>query len=107
MEGRQAAVYIVASGRGGTLYIGVTSDLVWRVGEHRAGEGGGFAARYGCRVLVWFALFGGMAEAILREKQVKGWVRARKVELIVTENPFWEDLYPGLLGVGWDGVERK
>ncbi len=96
-EGRQAAAYIVASGRGRTLYVGVTSDLVRRVGEHRVGAGGGFAARYGCRVLVWFELYGGMDEAILREKQVKGWLRARKITLIVAGNPFWEDLYPGLV----------
>ena len=71
--------------------------MVRRVGEHREGEGGGFAARYGCRVLVWFELFGGMEEAILREKQVKGWLRARKIGLIVAGNPFWEDLYLGLV----------
>ncbi len=98
MRERRPAVYIVASGRGGTLYTGVTADLVRRVGEHRVGEGGGFAARYGCRVLVWFELFGEMEGAILREKQIKAWGRAKKIGLIVVDNPLWEDLYPGLLG---------
>jgi putative endonuclease len=95
---RQPAVYIVASGRGGTLYVGVTSDLVRRVGEHRVGDGGGFAARYGCRVLVWFEMFGEMEGAILREKQIKGWGREKKIALILAGNPLWEDLYQGLLG---------
>ena len=69
---------MMASGRNGVLYVGVTGDLVRREGEHREGRGGGFAARYGCRVLVWFELFGGMEGAILREKQIKGWLRARR-----------------------------
>ena len=98
MGRRQAAAYIVASGRGGTLYVGVTSDLVRRAGEHRIGAGAGFATRYGCRMLVWFELFETMEAAILREKQVKGWLRARKIALIVVGNPLWEDLYPTVLG---------
>ena len=72
--------------------------MVRRVGEHRVGEGGGFAARYGCRVLVWFELFGSMEGAILREKEIKAWGRGKKIALIVAGNSLWEDLYPGVLG---------
>jgi putative endonuclease len=97
---RWPAVYMVASGRGGTLYVGVTSDLVRRVGEHRAGAGAGFAARYGCRMLVWFEPHAGMEAAIRREKQIKGWLRARKIALILEGNPLWEDLWPRILGEG-------
>ena len=100
MKERQPTVYIVASGRGGTLYVGVTSDLVKRVGQHRAGTGGGFAARYGCRMLVWVEQHARMDDAIAREKQIKGWLRARKVALIVGGNPLWEDLWAGIVGEG-------
>ncbi len=99
---RQPAVYIAASGRGGTLYVGVTSDLVRRVGEHRVGGGGGFAARYGCRMLVWFEQHARMEDAIRREKQIKGWLRARKIALILEANPLWEDLWPRVAGLGDD-----
>jgi putative endonuclease len=95
---KQPAVYMAVSGFNGTIYTGVTSDLVARVGEHRVGTGGGFAARYGCRVLVWFELHAGTAAAISREKQIKSRSRARKVELIMLGNPQWADLYPGLVG---------
>ena len=94
---KQPAVYMVASGFNGTIYTGVTSDLVARVGAHQAGVSGGFAGRHGCRVLVWFEAYAGMEAAILREKQIKAGSRARKVELIMRENPGWADLYPGMV----------
>jgi predicted GIY-YIG superfamily endonuclease len=95
---RQPAIYIMASGRNGTLYVGVTSDLVRRAGQHReAGAQGapthGFAARYGCSRLVYFELLEGMTEAIAREKQIKAGSRARKITLIERNNPTWKDLY--------------
>jgi putative endonuclease len=98
-EGRvwQPAVYMMASRRNGTLYVGVTSDLVRRAGEHRAGTVPGFASRYGCVVLVWFELAGSMEGAILREKQIKAGSRARKLALIEAMNPGWRDLYGGLV----------
>ncbi len=95
--GRRPAVYVLASQRNGTLYVGVTSDIVRRVGAHREGSSGGFAARYGCRLLVHFELFEGMLEAIAREKQIKSWSRARKLALIEAGNPGWGDLYPSVL----------
>ena len=89
---------MMASGRNGTVYVGVTSDLVRRVGEHRTGEGAGFAARYSCRLLVWFEMADTMEGAIGREKQIKAGSRAVKVALIEAGNPGWRDLYPGLVG---------
>ena len=90
---RQPAVYMMASRRNGTVYVGVTSDLVRRVGEHRTGAVPGFTARYGCVVLVWFEMAGSMEGAILREKQIKAGSRARKLALIEAGNPAWRDLY--------------
>jgi putative endonuclease len=89
---RDGAVYIVASGFHGTIYTGVTSNLVQRVYQHREGTFGGFTARYGCRRLVWFATGGSMEGAIAREKQIKNWPRAWKVALIEESNPTWRDL---------------
>jgi len=77
---------MMASGRNGTIYVGVTSDLIRRAGEHRTGSVPGFTSRYGCVVLVWFALAGLMEAAILREKQIKGGGRARKLALIEAGN---------------------
>ncbi len=93
---KRPTVYIMASGRNGTLYVGVTSDLVRRAWQHREGEGGsagGFTARYGCIRLVYFELLDGMTEAITREKQIKAGSRARKIALIEKNNPMWRDLY--------------
>jgi putative endonuclease len=89
---KQPAVYILASDRNGTLYIGVTSDLVARTHQHRAGEIDGFTRRYGVSRLVWFEVHETMESAILREKQLKNWRRAWKVELIEKANPLWRDL---------------
>ena len=96
---KQPAVYMMASGRNGTVYVGVTADLVRRVGQHREGAGVGFTAQYGCRVLVWFEAHASMEAAILWEKQIKAGSRARKVGLIVAGNPLWGDLCLGWLGV--------
>jgi putative endonuclease len=87
-------VYIVASRLGGTLYIGVTNDLVRRVYEHRAGLAEGFTKKYGIHRLVYFESHGDVEEAIRREKQLKKWNRAWKISLIEENNPNWDDLYP-------------
>jgi putative endonuclease len=87
-----ACVYILASGRNGTLYIGVTSDLPRRLHEHQHGLTDGFASGYGVTVLVYAEAFERIDEAIIREKQLKGWKRAWKIELIEKSNPDWSDL---------------
>lgn len=85
-------VYIMASASG-TLYVGVTRDLPRRVYEHKHALAGGFTARYRVNRLVWFeAITEGPTAAILREKQIKGWKRERKVELVEATNPGWRDL---------------
>lgn len=93
---KQPAVYIVASRRNGTIYTGVTSNLTRRAYEHREGLVPGFTARYGCKLLVWYELQADMAAAIVREKQIKGGSRRRKLALIEALNPDWHDLYPDL-----------
>jgi putative endonuclease len=90
---KQPAVYILASKRNGTLYIGVTSDLVKRVWEHRNNMVEGFTKRYGVHQLVWYEMHEGMESAIGREKQLKEWKRKWKLELIESTNPSWQDLY--------------
>ena len=89
----QPAVYIVASERNGTVYIGVTSNLVQRIWQHREGAIEGFTKKYGCKLLVWFEIHATMENAILREKQLKGGSRKRKMALIEADNPQWRDLY--------------
>ena len=91
------AVYIVASRRNGTLYTGVTSDLVARVGLHREGQVEGFTRKYGCKTLVWYEQHNYMHEAIKREKQIKRWLRPWKLELIERDNPTWRDLFLDLI----------
>ena len=91
-------VYIMASRRNGTLYIGATSDLVARAYAHREGLIAGFTKRYGCKRLVWFEQHDDLQSARHRELQMKEWRRAWKIELIVRMNPDWDDLYAGLLG---------
>ena len=90
---KQPAVYIMASQRNGTLYTGVTSDLIKRVWQHREGGADGFTKRYGCKTLVWYELSESMENAILREKQVKAGSRAKKLALIEATNPAWRDLW--------------
>lgn len=94
--GRTYWVYILASQRNGTLYVGVTNDLARRAFEHRAGEGGIFTRRYGVKHLVWAEEHGEINEAIAREKQIKRWERAWKLRLIEESNPEWNDLYETL-----------
>ncbi|WP_449410698.1 GIY-YIG nuclease family protein [Methylobacterium komagatae] len=89
-------VYIMASRRNGTLYVGVTSDLARRAYEHREGLLPGFTRQYGCKLLVWYEAYDRMTEAIDREKQMKAGSRKRKLALIEAMNPDWNDLYPGL-----------
>ena len=89
---RQPGVYILASVRNGTLYIGVTSNLMGRIVKHRDGLTGGFTKRYGVKRLVWFQMADTMEAAITREKQLKVWRRAWKIALIEAENPAWRDL---------------
>ena len=91
---KQPAVYIMASRKNGTLYTGVTSALVQRAWQHRENMSKGFTARYGCHRLVWFEAHETMESAILREKQIKGGSRAKKIALIEAFNPEWRDLYP-------------
>ncbi|MBC2651846.1 GIY-YIG nuclease family protein [Novosphingobium flavum] len=93
---RQPCVYIRASQPRGTLYIGVTSNLLKRLWQHRNGDTPGFTARHRVHHLVRFELFGDMERAILREKQLKRWHRQWKIGLIESDNPDWHDLVPGL-----------
>ena len=90
-------VYIMANRKNGAIYIGVTSDLVKRVYEHREGMVGGFTKRYGCRLLVWFAAFDDLQEARQRELQMKDWKRTWKIKRIEDDNFDWNDLYPTLV----------
>ena len=93
---KQPAVYIMASRRNGTLYVGVTSDLVARAWQHKNGTVG-FTSRYGCKLLVWFEAHECMESAILREKQIKGGSRKKKLGLIESINPDWQDLYESIV----------
>src|SRR3990172_2026894 len=94
---KQPAVYILASKRNGTLYIGVTSDLRKRVWEHQNNLVEGFTKRYGVHRLVYYELHEEMAKAIRREKQMKKWNRAWKLELIEKQNPDWRDLWEEII----------
>ena len=91
-------VYILASQPRGTLYIGVTNDVVRRVYEHREGLVNGFTKRYGVKTLVYVETYDHVENAIQREKTLKHWIRDWKVSLIERENPHWEDIYDGLCG---------
>ena len=90
---KQPAVYILASKRNGTLYVGVTSNLVNRIWEHKNDLVEGFTKRYGIHDLVWYEVHETMESAIQREKRVKGWKRSWKLELIESFNSEWQDLY--------------
>lgn len=94
---KQPAVYILASRRNGTLYIGVTSDLLRRGWEHKNGVTGGFTSRYRAHHLVYYELLDDMLAAILREKQLKKWRRSWKLQLIEKFNATWADLWPKIL----------
>jgi putative endonuclease len=90
-------VYILASRRNGTLYIGMTDDLVRRAWEHRIGAVPGFTKKYGIKMLVWFEQHGTREAALQRERQLKKWNRAWKIEMIEQFNPIWKDLADGLM----------
>jgi putative endonuclease len=90
-------VYIMASGRNGTLYIGVTSDLVKRAWEHRNSLVPGFTKERGCKLLVWYEAHADLQDARLRELQMKKWKRLWKLGSIEQMNPDWQDLYPTLV----------
>ena len=90
---KQPAIYITANKRNGTLYTGVTSDLVQRAWQHREGVADGFTKRYGSKLLVWYQLADTMDAAITREKQIKGGSRPKKLALIEAMNPEWRDLF--------------
>ena len=93
----QPCVYILASDRNGTLYTGVTSDLVKRVWEHKNNAVEGFTEKYAIHMLVWFEQHETMESAISREKAIKAWKRAWKIELIEDSNPEWRDIYPDIV----------
>lgn len=86
------AVYIMASRRNGTIYVGVTGHLVWRTWQHRTEAMKGFTSDYGCKTLVWYQTFETVIEAIGYEKKIKKWRRAWKLALIEADNPQWLDL---------------
>jgi len=93
---KQPCVYILASSRNGTLYVGVTSDLQKRVWEHKNNLVEGFTKRYGVHLLVWYELHDTMVSAITREKAIKEWKRQWKLQAIEQDNPTWRDLYHDL-----------
>ena len=93
---KQPAVYMLASQRNGTLYIGVTSDLVQRIWQHKSDVFEGFTKQYGVHMLVWFELHDDMENAIIREKRLKKWNREWKLRLIEEKNPEWKDLYDSI-----------
>jgi putative endonuclease len=95
---RDYFVYLLASQPNGTLYVGVTNDLIRRMHEHREGLVEGFTKQYAIKLLVWFEFTPSIEAAIQREKQIKNWKREWKIALIAPENPQWRDLYPELLG---------
>jgi predicted GIY-YIG superfamily endonuclease len=90
---KQPAIYILASKPYGTLYTGVTSDLIKRIYEHKSKLLDGFTKTYDCSTLVYYEVFNDMEHAILREKQIKGGSRQKKLNLINSTNPEWKDLY--------------
>jgi len=94
---KQPAVYILASKRNGTVYVGVTSDLPKRVWEHKNNLVEGFRKKYHVHLLVWYELHTTMESAILGEKRIKGWKRAWKLRMIERGNPTWKDLYYSII----------
>jgi putative endonuclease len=101
---REQVVYLLASSRAGTLYAGVTSNLMKRLHEHRSNAVAGFTERYGIHRLVWYEQHATMEAAIRREKQIKKWNRDWKLNLIERDNPEWLDL---AIGLGFEPLERR
>ena len=95
---KQPAVYILASQRNGTLYIGVTSDLIQRIWQHREGLAEGFTKQHGVKTLVWYEQHATIESAISREKAMKKWLRKWKLATIEKTNPYWHDLWPEITG---------
>ena len=102
MRNRDPVVYILASARNGTLYVGMTADLITRITQHRENQVEGFTKRYGIHKLMRVEFLGSMPEAIAREKRLKKWSRAKKIALIESENPEWRDLYAEFAGPEYD-----
>ena len=94
---KQPAIYIMASGRNGTIYTGVTSDSIKRVYEHKYMHVPGFTQKHGCKYLVYYELIEDMLSAISREKQLKGGSRKKKLFLVESINPTWKDLYEEII----------
>lgn len=94
---KEGYVYILASQKNGTIYIGVTSDLCKRIYEHKTGVSPGFTSRYNVKTLVYYECVPSIISAIAREKQLKRWKREWKLALIEKSNPHWEDLYAEIL----------
>ena len=94
---KQPAVYILASKKQGTLYIGVTSNLKKRIWQHQQNSVPGFTKKYDVHLLVWHETHENMLSTITREKALKNWKRKWKITLIEKKNPYWRDLYSGLL----------
>ncbi len=92
-----AWVYIMASRKNGTLYTGVTTDLLQRVYEHKEDVKPGFTSKYGVKRLVWYENHNNIVEAIIQEKRIKKWRRQWKIQMIEKQNPDWQDLYDDLL----------
>ena len=90
---KHPCVYLLASRKNGTLYTGVTSNLVQRIWQHKNDQADGFTKKYGVHMLVWYELHEAMESAIAREKAIKEWKRAWKLELTEATNPQWLDLY--------------
>ena len=97
-EMKQPAVYLLASTRNGTLYVGVTSNLIQRIWQHREGSVEGFSSDYLVKTLVWYEMHSTMESAIRREKALKKWNGAWKLKLIEERNPEWIDLWPEITG---------
>jgi putative endonuclease len=95
---KQPAVYMLASQRNGTLYIGVTSDLIQRVWQHKEGLAEGFTKQHDVKILVWYEQHETMESAISKEKAMKKWLRAWKLKTIEQANPEWTDLWPEITG---------
>jgi putative endonuclease len=98
MSEKHYYVYVLANKPRGTMYVGVTSNLVQRVWQHKEGQVEGFTKKYGIKSLVWYEQHGDIEQAILREKQIKKWNRAWKIELIESFNSEWHDLYETIVG---------
>ena len=94
---KKAYTYILASQRNGTLYVGVTSDLIKRIYEHKNNIIKGFTSKYNVKNLVYYEIFSDISEAIKREKEIKGWRRDRKIAIIEKDNPEWGDLYEEII----------